>query len=181
MTRHAIALLQERGVNGVTIDAVLAASAAPRGSVYHHFPGGRAELVHEAARASATTMTDFIRHGAQAPLQRLIDDFVDLWRQALLRSDFRAGCPIASLIAETADELRASVDLAARTFDEWIDLLRDAQIAQGCDPDEATGRSVLTVAAVEGAITLCRARRSIDPLELVAAQLHRLADIPEGR
>ena len=45
-------LLRERGVGGVTVDAVLAHSGAPRGSVYHHFPGGRNQLLLEALEAS---------------------------------------------------------------------------------------------------------------------------------
>ncbi len=41
MVLSAVAVLRERGVQGVTLDAVLARSGAPRGSIYHHFPGGR--------------------------------------------------------------------------------------------------------------------------------------------
>ena len=35
MLTSALALLRERGANGVTLDAVLAHSGAPRGSIYH--------------------------------------------------------------------------------------------------------------------------------------------------
>ena len=41
-------VLREKGAAGVTIDEVLARSGAPRGSVYHHFPGGRSQLLTEA-------------------------------------------------------------------------------------------------------------------------------------
>ena len=49
-TRHrmiatAAEVLRERGATGVTIDEVLARSGAPRGSVYHHFPGGKKDLM----------------------------------------------------------------------------------------------------------------------------------------
>jgi TetR/AcrR family transcriptional repressor of lmrAB and yxaGH operons len=50
MLLSAVTLLRERGRNGVTLDAVLAHSGAPRGSIYHHFPGGRDQLVLEAAQ-----------------------------------------------------------------------------------------------------------------------------------
>jgi TetR/AcrR family transcriptional regulator, lmrAB and yxaGH operons repressor len=38
MLVSAAAVLRERGAAGVTIDAVLTRSGAPRGSVYYHFP-----------------------------------------------------------------------------------------------------------------------------------------------
>lgn len=49
MIESTIALLRERGAAGMTIDAVLEHSGAPRGSVYHHFPGGRRELLRTPA------------------------------------------------------------------------------------------------------------------------------------
>ncbi|WP_244949947.1 TetR/AcrR family transcriptional regulator [Streptomyces griseofuscus] len=48
MVLSAAALLREYGAGGTSVDKVLAHSGAPRGSVYHHFPGGRAQLIDEA-------------------------------------------------------------------------------------------------------------------------------------
>ena len=48
MLVSAAEVLRERGAAGVTIDEVLARSGAPRGSVYHHFPEGRSQLLREA-------------------------------------------------------------------------------------------------------------------------------------
>ena len=41
-------LIREKGARATSIDDVLAHSGAPRGSVYHHFPGGREQLLREA-------------------------------------------------------------------------------------------------------------------------------------
>ncbi|MFJ9968655.1 TetR family transcriptional regulator [Streptomyces avermitilis] len=41
MILSAAALLREYGASATNIDRVLAHNGAPRGSVYHHFPGGR--------------------------------------------------------------------------------------------------------------------------------------------
>ena len=41
-------LVRERGARATSLDAVLEHSGAPRGSVYHHFPGGREQLLREA-------------------------------------------------------------------------------------------------------------------------------------
>jgi TetR/AcrR family transcriptional repressor of lmrAB and yxaGH operons len=48
MVDGAIALLASRGLEGTSFSEVLELTGAPRGSIYHHFPGGTAELVSAA-------------------------------------------------------------------------------------------------------------------------------------
>src|SRR5580658_10459280 len=48
MVKGAAGLLATKGVEGTSFAEVLAATGAPRGSIYHHFPGGKSELVHAA-------------------------------------------------------------------------------------------------------------------------------------
>ena len=50
MLISAAEVMRERGAAGVTIDEVLTRSGAPRGSVYHHFPDGRGQILAEALR-----------------------------------------------------------------------------------------------------------------------------------
>jgi AcrR family transcriptional regulator len=50
MIRAAIELLCERGYAGTSFGDVLERSGAPRGSIYHHFPGGKQQLVTEAVQ-----------------------------------------------------------------------------------------------------------------------------------
>ena len=46
-------LIRERGARATSIDDVLTHSGAPRGSVYHHFPGGREQLLREATELAS--------------------------------------------------------------------------------------------------------------------------------
>src|SRR5688572_33420325 len=71
MLESAAILFRERGVHGTSFSDVLAHSAAPRGSIYHHFPGGKAQLAEEATRYAA----EFITGGLTAALAR--EDPVD--------------------------------------------------------------------------------------------------------
>ena len=48
----AVALMREYGAAPPAFDRVLTHSGAPRGSVYHHFPGGRVQLIEEAVAAT---------------------------------------------------------------------------------------------------------------------------------
>ena len=50
MIEAAMYLIASKGVQATSFADVLKASGAPRGSVYHHFPGGKDELVLAAER-----------------------------------------------------------------------------------------------------------------------------------
>ena len=44
MISSAAALIGAHGLSGTSFSDVLADSGAPRGSIYHHFPGGKRQL-----------------------------------------------------------------------------------------------------------------------------------------
>ena len=48
MVRSAAALFGSRGLTATSFSDVLAVSGAPRGSIYHHFPGGKKQLAQDA-------------------------------------------------------------------------------------------------------------------------------------
>ena len=65
MLVSAAEVLQERGAAGVTIDEVLTRSGAPRGSVYHHFPEGRNQILTEALHYAGEAITTVIDDAAE--------------------------------------------------------------------------------------------------------------------
>ncbi|MFE7799444.1 TetR/AcrR family transcriptional regulator [Nocardia sp. NPDC057440] len=60
MVDGAIESLRIHGASATSVDRVLAATGAPRGSVYHHFPGGRTQLITDAVTAAGVLMSEFI-------------------------------------------------------------------------------------------------------------------------
>ena len=62
-------LLREYGANATSMDRVLAHSGAPHGSVYHHFPGGRTQLIDEAVALAGDLMTGVIDAAMQLELK----------------------------------------------------------------------------------------------------------------
>ena len=68
MIESAVVLLAKQGYRATSFDAVLERSKAPRGSIYHHFPGGKDELIAAAidlagARAIFATARERIAAG----------------------------------------------------------------------------------------------------------------------
>ena len=174
MLVSAAELLRERGAAAVTVDAVLNRSGAPRGSVYHHFPGGRAQILREALQFAGDEIAARIDAAAGDSGTALLRQFADMWREALLNSDYSAGCPVlAAAIGSGADEQQLA-SLASEIFARWRHASTQAYIREGFEPGEASALADTAIAAMEGAVVLCRSTRSLDPLNEVAQQLEFL-------
>ena len=172
MLVSAVEVLRERGVGGLTIDAVLERSGAPRGSVYHHFPGGRSQLLQEALQFAGEEMIAQIDQAAGVSAIALLHQIVALWSQVLVDSDYAAGSPV--LAAALGHDDKPLTELGAQIFRRWRDAATAAYIRQGLGTTEATALAHTTIAALEGAVVLSRSMRCLDPLNDVAREIEFL-------
>jgi AcrR family transcriptional regulator len=174
MISGAAELLSRRGLEGTSFADVLAATGAPRGSLYHHFPGGKDELVAEAVRHAGSLLPAWLeRLVADDPVE-VTSAFVDVWRRLSRSSDPPAGCAVAAVtVAAPADSgLRA---VTAEVFAAWREALARRYEAGGIPSDRADPLAVTVIAAVEGAIVLSRAADDPGPLDIVERHLRELA------
>jgi AcrR family transcriptional regulator len=164
MIQSAALLFREHGYSGTGFRDVIEHSGAPRGSIYHHFPGGKEQLAAETVAWAAAVIERRIDRAAQNgdPIVAL-GTFVDAWRQVLEDSNFRAGCPIVAVAAE-AEAGSTATAAAAAAFARWQDLIARTLLDAGVGRTDARRLATLVVASTEGAILLCRARRDIRPL-----------------
>jgi AcrR family transcriptional regulator len=172
MLLSAAEVMRERGAAGVTIDEVLTRSGAPRGSVYYHFPEGRNQILTEALRFAGDAITATI-DGSKGGIP-LVRNFVEFWERTLADSDFNAGCPVVAAAIGSADDEPALTLVAGEIFDSWRAALSRAFVADGFEEADARSLAVTCIAALEGAVVLCRSTRSADPLRDVAQQLEFL-------
>jgi len=168
-------MIRRRGVSATSVRDLAKHAHAPLGSTYHYFPGGKQQLVAEAVRFAGGTVSRILtRELAAGPVAGL-RAFLALWRDTVLSTDFQAGCPVLAVaVEEPADDQRDAVDAAAEVFTGWEALLADALRRHGADDADAARLATLTVAAVEGSVAMCRAKRDIRPLDEVAASLETL-------
>lgn len=172
MVQSAALLLRERGLSGTSFRDVIEHSGAPRGSIYHHFPEGKRQLVREAVEMSGGWVGDAIAHLDESgdPIANL-HAFLGVWADILRASDFRAGCPVVAVSVEANDDEPEVTEAAAAAFRRWTRELAAGLERSGMEAEGARRLATLTVAAIEGAVVLCRAERSTQPLEDVGAEL----------
>lgn len=170
-------LIRERGARPTAIGDVLAHSGAPRGSAYHYFPGGRNQLLCEAVDYAADYVAAAI--GDARSSADMLDTAVAFYRDGLLTSDYRAGCPVLAVAVEAGDPAVGAdvIAHAANAFDRWRDLICHRLISDGVPGRSAAELAALVVAALEGALVLCRAGRDVAPLDMVHRQLRRMLHI----
>jgi AcrR family transcriptional regulator len=161
MIISATELFREHGYSGTGFRDVVEHSGAPRGSIYHHFPGGKTELAQEAVRlADAVVAARIERAAADGDPQAMIDGFADGWRRQLQASDFRAGCPVVAVAVE-----------ADAAFEHWERLFANCLRRSGVPRARARRIATLAVSAIEGAVIQCRVARSTTPLDDVRREL----------
>jgi TetR/AcrR family transcriptional repressor of lmrAB and yxaGH operons len=174
MVKSAAALLREDGVAGTGFRDVVAHSATPRGSIAHHFPGGKRQLVSEAVRWAGGLSSRAMRTKASTPAE-IVTLVFGLYRRALYDTSFAAGCPVGAVAQEAYDdpELRAAV---RQVFDDWRDVLRESLARAGNTDERATELADMAIASMQGAIMLSRVDGSSDALDRVERQLLALVD-----
>jgi AcrR family transcriptional regulator len=171
MVESAALLFREQGYSGTGFRDVIDHSGAPRGSIYHHFPGGKSELAAETVRYAGEVVAARLERAARKgdPVVAL-RSYLDGWRRALEDSGFRAGCPVLAVAIETHDDA-AVADATAEVFERWEQMFAETLREAGVPRARATRVATLTVAAIEGAVVLCRAERSTAPLLDVGREL----------
>jgi TetR/AcrR family transcriptional repressor of lmrAB and yxaGH operons len=165
--------LQQRGYHGIGLAELLAEAGAPKGVLYHHFPGGKQALAVAAIEATAS----HIHHA----LDRLVAERADplpalagwlqMAQQQLSRSDYERGCPLATVALESTAADVALRDALSRAFGGIRD--RMAQLFQraGVAAERATPLAALVVSSYEGALIQARVARSEAPMTEAASAL----------
>ena len=93
---------QRRGLAAMSFTEVLAGSGAAPGGIYHHFPGGKAELAAEVvAWTGARIRATFAQLEAQDPAG-LVQAFLGAVRPAVQRSAEGASCTVAAVVVEVS-------------------------------------------------------------------------------
>lgn len=176
---HGTALLVgARGAKSTSLRDLAREAGVPLGSTYHYFPDGKRQLVNEAVSTVGTRIDNLIERARQQGADAALDAFADGWRSVLESTDFRSGCPVLAVALEEDPVLR---ETATRIFDRWQALLVENFVAGGVPADRARRLARTMVAAIEGAVALCRAEHSFDPLEDVLAELRVMFAEAAGR
>lgn len=157
--RASVPLFERQGFHGTTLSAVLAASGAPRGSFYFHFPGGKEELALEVVARSAAKVDHLLERAVRTAgtAEHVVAVFCESLADWLERTGFEEWCAVASFAAGTSAASPALAAACARSYQHWAQILAAGLHARGVPQQRATSWAELLVAAMEGAVLHARA------------------------
>jgi TetR/AcrR family transcriptional repressor of lmrAB and yxaGH operons len=168
-------LFRRQGYAATGVNQILAAADVKAGSLYHHFPDGKAELAAAVVDGVGADIEKLLNRflTSETPAAVVVERWIDLLA-AGLAGDGRDGCPIEPIATESvhaSDQVRAA---SARAFSRWCDAVAARLRADGWRDAEAdqTARSV--IALIEGALILSRVagdRSSLDAAKVAARTL----------
>ncbi|HEY3147893.1 MAG TPA: helix-turn-helix domain-containing protein, partial [Dongiaceae bacterium] len=164
MVAGAADLMSRRGVNATSMRDVVRHTGTPRGSIGHHFPRGKQQLIEDALVFAGRQVSGPLKHltdqhGAISGLRA----FIALWRQTLEKSKFQAGCPVLAVAVEQyvndatekdgeRDEAaqKRLLDLAEGVFADWQAIMIAAMRREGVTAARARRLAALVIASTEG-------------------------------
>ena len=177
----AASLLSQRGLQGTSFTDVLELTDAPRGSIYHHFPGGKNEMVSEALELLGTVVAARISSAEVSRPEQVSDAFVDGWRAFVEATDFTAVCAVTAVTVGAGADAEELLPSVASAFGAWRTALADAFRRTGLLKVDSDRLALTTVAALEGALILARAQHSLEPFDAVQRDLSDLAKAAAAR
>jgi AcrR family transcriptional regulator len=169
MLAAATEALRRGGVAGMSFTEVLGASGAARGAIYHHFPGGKAQLVAEAAGQHGVEVLGHLATLSGASPVEVVRAFLAAVRPVVAASAAGSGCAVAAVALGPGPS-----EVAAAAFDSWVGQLTATLIATGAPPTEAAELASALIALLEGAHVLCRAAGDLAPFDRAASAVDAL-------
>jgi len=173
-------LFQRYGYTGTGLKQIVASANAPFGSIYHHFPNGKAQLGEEVIRHSGRMYRELFEaiFAAAPDVETATSDFFLGAAETLRQTDYADACPIETVALEVASTNEPLRKATAEVFESWIAAGTERFRAAGLSAHEARGLTIVFLSALEGAFVLCRASKTTEALE--AAGAHMTAAVREA-
>ena len=175
-------LLRQRGFAATGLNDLVATSGAPKGSLYHYFPGGKAEVAAEAlvfAAGLVQATLEALRRTERGPaaMVRAYGALLGGWME---KSGFSDGCPITTTLLETAPADARLAGIGRDAFAAWQAVFAEALCEAGVEAGRAGDLALMAIMTIEGALILARVRREAAPIHVATAQVAALFEAAVG-
>lgn len=180
--RAAMRLFRRQGYSGTGLKDIVELSGAPKGSLYHYFPGGKSEIAAAAiavggANATASLVGVSERTGTAGAMVAAYADLLAGW---LAQSGYRDGSPMTAVLLEAAPDDERVTAAGQAAFAEWRRVIAERLVSEGAAPDRAGNLAALAISALEGSLVQARVDRDAGIVTGVGQELARLLDRETG-
>lgn len=172
----ATTLFQKKGYLGVGLNEILKECNMSKGSLYHHFPKGKEELLiaclHSLDDTITTHMKEIFRDypttqmATQAMIEKLVIQFEG--------EGMIIGYTISSIVSEMGALSESVRNACALSFTKIQEIYLNKLVEDGFSEETANSISLMLTALIEGGIMLCLAKKTSEPLKMISQGLPNL-------
>jgi TetR/AcrR family transcriptional repressor of nem operon len=169
-------LFLRQGYTATGVAQILAEAGVNSGSLYYFFPTKEDLLLAVLEHYKELLCPRVLRpvyDRLSDPIERVFG-VLHGYRELLIASDWREGCPIGNLALELSATHPAARRLIAENFSAWRDAVAEClrraadRLPAGVRPDQL---ALFVLTLMEGAVMLARTYRSIEPYDNAVTQL----------
>jgi TetR/AcrR family transcriptional regulator, lmrAB and yxaGH operons repressor len=178
----AATLMERQGYHATGIKELLTASGTPRGSLYHHFPGGKEAVAVAAVEDRARRTQRFLeRHlGTSDDPAEAVRALVAALAERVDADPAAAAPPFAALALSAGDDLPALRGACREAYGGIRGSFAATLRAAGWTPEGASSLATLLISAIDGAYVLARVEGDAAALRAVGDELAARVRAGEG-
>lgn len=150
----ALLLFRQRGFHGVAVSDVLQAAGAPKGCLYHHFPGGKEQMAVAVIEEVAAQVVALLAAEPQTTAAQALSRFGDRlqrWMQSTSRAPGAGACAFIASFAAEGETAPAVAAAAKAAYQQIASVLSGRLQSEGLDAPQAQRTALLAISTIEGA------------------------------
>jgi TetR/AcrR family transcriptional repressor of lmrAB and yxaGH operons len=172
----ATTLFQKKGYLGVGLNEILKECNISKGSLYHHFPKGKEELLiaclHSLNEKITTHMKEIFQRypTTQIATQVMIEKLIIQFEQ----EGMIIGYTISSMVSEMGSLSESVRNTCALSFTKIQEIYSNKLVVDGFSKETANSLALMMTASIEGGIMLCLTQKTSEPLKIISQGLPNL-------
>lgn len=169
----ATSLFQQKGYIAVGLNEILKACNLSKGSLYHHFPNGKEELLMSCLQFLNEVITKDIEEiferyptTQEATIAMLEILIVNLETEGTI-----TGYTFSSIVSEMASLSDPVRNASAHLYQKIQDIYFKKLVADGFSSNTAYSIALMMTASIEGGMLLCLTKKATEPLRVISQVL----------
>ncbi len=166
-------LFRRHGYAATGINDIVRQSGAPRGSLYYYFPDGKEDIATSAIEAAGKMVERTLSGIAQTATDPVdfIETYAGMLEHWMALSGYRDGCPITTILLETAPRSKTITEAGQKAFNAWRQIIRELLQAHDIPENRSAAMANMILSTLEGALILARVDASAQPIRDAVKEL----------
>lgn len=164
-------LIREKGIAATGIAELVELSEITKGSIYHHFPGGKDELIISSLHNFKNLMSAAFKESmkGKSTVKSGLVAILDYYIASLEKSNFKRGCPIAIIAIESSGNNKSINNACKEVMNYWIENLTSYFKYKGSNAGKHEATEFIT--RLEGALIMSQIYNDTKPLSILKKQI----------